>query len=122
MPTRRITFKLILIFASLVGGLSMFGLRKRIATVGEEDTAYRKIKRKTEYLLFTGLVFAVVCMRFKQSVYLRRDMRNWKFPSWHPEQSCSGLDVSTSVAVSWIAMAILIIAAIIIRLFVITKI
>lgn len=120
MPQGDITIKLILILASLVGGLSMFVLRKRIVTVGEEDAAYRKIKRKRKIFFSLGVFLLWFACGLTIGLF-KTGHEELEVSIMAPRTILFGIDVSTSVVVSWIAMAILIIAAIFIRLFVIPK-
>lgn len=120
MPSGNMTIKLILIIGLLAAGLFMFVLRKRVAPVDAEDAAYQKIKSKRKNLF----VFGVILLWFASGLTIglfSTGRETLEVSIMAPRVSVFGVDVSSSVLVSWIAMAILIIGAILIRMFAIPK-
>ncbi|HWP79835.1 MAG TPA: FoF1 ATP synthase subunit a [Candidatus Acidoferrum sp.] len=120
MPQDNITFKLIVIALSLAAGLMMFVLRRKVAPAGPEDAVYPKVRRKRKALFALGVFLLWLACGLAIGIF-KTGREELEVSIMAPRMLLYGFDVSTSVVISWLAMAILIAAAVLIRLFVIPK-
>jgi F-type H+-transporting ATPase subunit a len=120
MPQGNFILRLIAIGISLAVGVALLIQYKRIKPVDKEDQDYKKIKRKRKIILLFGVLGLWLGCGLIIGIFAAPS-EGLNFEIMAPRIDLYGMDISSSVLISWIAMAVLIIAAIIIRVFVIPK-
>lgn len=120
MPQGNFVLRLIAIGVSLAVGVALLIQYKRIKPVDKEDQDYKKIKRKRKIYLLLGVLGLWLGCGLIIGIFAAPS-EGLNFEIMAPRIDLYGMDISSSVLISWIAMAVLIIGAIIIRVFIIPK-
>ena len=120
MPQGYIILRLIFIVVSLAVGIALLLKHKRMKSADKEDPDYKKIKRKRKIIFILGVLGLWLCCGLIIGTFAT-PAEELHVEIMAPRVNLYGMDISSSVVISWIAMAALIVAAIIIRLFVIPK-
>ncbi|MGI5900018.1 MAG: F0F1 ATP synthase subunit A [Christensenellales bacterium] len=108
------------IAASLALGIFQIIRWRRSEAPSPDDPNFKKARRKRRLTLMTGVFGLWLCCGLILGMFAGPS-QELHIDIMAPRMNLWGMDVSSSVVISWIAMAILIILAVIIRLFVIPK-
>ena len=119
MPSVSIV-RIVFIVLFLVIGIAAFIKRKHIQQVDKEDTGYKKIKRKRRWLLILGVAGLWLSCGLIIGIFTAPS-EGIHVEIMAPRTNFFGMEVSSSVLLAWIAMAILVVLAIIFRIFVMPR-
>lgn len=112
--------RIVITVVSFVGGIIAFVFRGRIKLPAAEAENYKAVKKRRRNLMLlgaagiwlgVGLVFGIFA---EPAGSLHVDV-------FAPRMEIFGFDISSSVVVGWVAMALIIIPAVLIRIFVVPK-
>lgn len=104
----------------LIGGIAALIARKKIALPEQDDPGYKKAKKSRSRLMWvTSILFWLLCGLLLGP--FAGESEGLHVTIMAPRMNFLGMDISTSVFYSWIVIAVLLVAALIIRIFVIPK-
>lgn len=113
--------RLVCIALSLALGVAALIKRKRIRQADKEDADYKKIKRKRTWLFIGGIAALWLGCGLITGIFVSPTEELLTVEIAAPRMHLFGADISSSVFISWIAIAVIFLLALIIRLFVIPR-
>ena len=107
--------KIIAIALTLLLGIAALYIRSRVALPAKEEAGYKRAKKKRN-LLFMGGVLSLWTFSGLVLGLFTTGQRTFEVTISPARMTLLGFDVSTSVVVAWIVIAVLTVAALLIRL------
>ncbi|MEA4919563.1 MAG: FoF1 ATP synthase subunit a [Clostridiaceae bacterium] len=120
MTHGKFIFRLVLTIFLLVVGFALSLKRRNIKPLSQEDPDYNKNKKQRKNLLLWSVISLWLGCGLAIG-FFATEKETLNFQVMAPRVDLFGMDISSSVLISWVAIAILTISALFIRIFVIPK-
>lgn len=112
--------KLVAIILTLIAGVVALVVRERITLPEPKEETFDAVKKKRKRLMTLGILSLWLFSGLVLGLFIT-EHEPFKISISPERMSLFGYNISSSVVVSWIVMAVLVLCAVIIRLFVVPK-
>ncbi len=119
MPTLNLA-RIVAMAISLIGGIAAIYAKGKIRLPAPEDERFKRVKKKRKWLMVLGVFLLWLFCGLVIGLYAA-PAEGLHVEIMAPRMTVLGFDVSSSVVFSWVAMAVILVLAVLTRLFVIPK-